>query len=231
MALFSSGASCFETTLLADDNICDAWHIITGGDKKRGRDNAILSEVIIATRCGHTRPGTMATERQHCHGHEGIKLNQQSTVNTEAPKTILKYYEEFYSIKLSSKLLLYYTTVTLRFMPGHRLKQSEYTFQTNVESYGDFICALEEERLTHISQWLFFIHSMKQFSTAYINTYLLGYYQTMSLPKRVDFLERSSPRTGREHSLLEESFWRPRGTLEPDFSISLWRRSRGWVWE
>jgi len=59
-------------------------------------DNAIMSGIIIVTRCGDTIPGTLAIKGQHCYGNEKDTLKQQSTVNTEAPKTVLKYYSEFY---------------------------------------------------------------------------------------------------------------------------------------
>ena len=49
----------------------------------------------------------------------------QSTIRTQMQ--YLKYYVEFDSINLYPPLLPYYTTVTLRFMPGYRLTQSEYT--------------------------------------------------------------------------------------------------------
>jgi len=73
---------------------------ITGHNVRHVHDNAITSGVIIATRCSNTTPGTLAIQRQHCFGNEKKKLKQQSTVNTEAPKTTLKYYEEFFLLNL-----------------------------------------------------------------------------------------------------------------------------------
>jgi len=55
-------------------------------------DNAFISSVLIATLCGDTRPGTLAIKRQHFYGNEKNRHKQLPTVNTEAPKTILKYY-------------------------------------------------------------------------------------------------------------------------------------------
>jgi len=65
--------------------------IITGQLEGYVHNNTIMSGVIIATRYGDTRPGTLAIKIQHCYGNEKDKHKQLSTVNTEAPKTILKY--------------------------------------------------------------------------------------------------------------------------------------------
>ena len=45
------------------------------------------------------------------------------------------------------------------YMPGHRLTQSQYAHQKNIEHFNDFIVQLHEQALTHISRlvWLFVI--------------------------------------------------------------------------
>jgi len=65
---------------------------------------------------------------------------------------ILKYYEEFHSIKTFSKLLNHFTSVITLYMPGHRLTSSQYAHQKNLEHFGNHIVQLEEQSFTHISQ-------------------------------------------------------------------------------
>jgi len=58
----------------------------------RDRDNAIMRVVILGFGVlQHTTQG-MAIKRQHCRDNEKDKLQQQSTVNAEPPKSIIYYY-------------------------------------------------------------------------------------------------------------------------------------------
>ena len=58
--------------------------------------------------------------------------------------------------KTSSQSLPSFAYVTLHCMPGHRLTQSQYAHQKNVEHFRNLIVQLDEQALTHIPRvvWL-----------------------------------------------------------------------------
>jgi len=60
-----------------------------------------MGVVVIAFRVWWHRAQRMPIERQHCCCDALDKLKQQSTVNTEAPKTIIKYYLQFSLITMT----------------------------------------------------------------------------------------------------------------------------------
>ena len=60
--------------------------------------SAIMSDVIVATRCGNTRPRRMAIKQAAV-----LRYWREHQVNTEAPKMILKYHYELYLLHLRKK--------------------------------------------------------------------------------------------------------------------------------
>jgi len=93
----------------------------------------------------------LAINRLQCCGKEKNKLKQQSAVNTEALKTILKHYYEFYFKKLYSKLLPSPTSVIKHNMSAHRLPKSQYTIQKNVKLFSNLISQLDDQCSSHTS--------------------------------------------------------------------------------
>ena len=75
-------------------------------------------------------------------------------------------------------------------MPRHRLTQSQYAHQKNVEHFGDLIVQLDEQAFTHIPQevWLFVMSIGIGYPVyRYVST---GLYDSKSFLKIGCFLER-----------------------------------------
>jgi hypothetical protein len=100
--------------------------------------------------------------------------NPQSTIRT--PKTIIKYYSEFY-------LLFYkpfrpsYIYVTRQHMSGKCLTQSKFPLEKTVELFGNLLFQLAEEHWIHTYQVVFRFCQLKG-----IDYLVLRYLNTGALP-------------------------------------------------
>ena len=62
-------------------------------------------------------------------------------------------------------------------MPGRQLTQSEYALQCTVESFGNLLLELQDQRLTHIYEVVFCFCEAEN-----INYLVLRYLNTRALP-------------------------------------------------
>jgi len=67
--------------------------------------------------------------------------------------------------------------MTTHYVPGHRLTQSEYALQQVVESFGNLLFSLKEQRLTHTYRVVFHSGELEN-----INYLVLRYLCTGALP-------------------------------------------------
>jgi len=115
----------------------DAWHLITGRMlscmmRRRKRYHELSSHRV---KVGVYKPSKMTIKRWHCSGNEKNKLEQQSTVNIQNTEEDLKILLRILSIKTLSNLLLLSTYVISHNILGHRLTQSQYAHQKNIEHF------------------------------------------------------------------------------------------------
>jgi len=104
-------------------------------------------------------------------------INQQ--VNIQNTEEDLKILLRILSILLYSKILPknYYLLVTTHYMPGHNYTQSQFALHQVVESFGNLLFSLEEQRLYHTYRVVFRFCELEN-----IDYLVLRYLRTGLLP-------------------------------------------------